>query len=1225
MPNNKISASLKPIQDTQRAVSELTQMLQQLGGVAGKLFDDLGKFSNQLGQSVGQVGQQISSQMPQQQSSGIQYSGNVIPFNPQDVNQQQLSSVANNQQLDLEYVKKQQILQQAQSIKERILSGEELSQTEKTFTVGTAGSKYEYIRESGTDLVRKVHSPGQGQSGTHIQTMSFHELQEQIEKGRAQVERSESVYQPPRTQDIESAIQTTQPIQSQQSEQISDIRGIGFNISDVPSAMQYQQQIPEITASIENAMSNLGETNKEMVMVLEAVKNNLQQSSNEFAQKMENFVKLSEKDDATEEEKTKANQELINAVGGLSQTFKQATQTEEAAKKFGGGGGDDGQGSRFDMMRRVGRGAGALTGLIASGTLAYMGAQQGLDQQLYNAELQAEQAKGGIESAAMSQTIQSLDIDKAENLIKFQGDTLFQESRYLGRSGQLRSQEIAIDQEERLRDMQKRQRTMDYIGAAKDILVGGGMTVGGFMSGMSGMGIPMGVAGVGMMLGGMSALGRSTTSSPYSAFEGYQNSLIANMIGPDNASQIFTAAQQREFAQSAQRVQQTMIGLRESEAKRYQEETKGIQGILSMEEAEQQIIPLIGRGGISRRDMTRYMAERYTSRESQVKSDLDYDNQIAEIKKESQEIIDKYSLQIRKANDLEADYREGASLGAGYLGAGYLGADFKEQKERLNQQMTSELAPLAQRRESLQRSLRAGMADIEDAPSSLGMSAQEFAVMDARMANAMNTTLGVDKMDITKNVVQMGRAGFGDVNQIMQNLSQISRVTGQREESAETLKNILADAVEAGFDKSKLAQTFTQTTAQIAEGMKITSLDTIAGQLSMAAPAFDAKGRASEIGLSMAATGIQSLENITKQTSGFFGVNKIQAAARAGFTAETGLGLVSGVGVETHTAWLDELESGNITSPVLRQIVDLNQGDTELVAKRLKYTESSMRQNISKSGVISPKLARDIELKKASAEKRMKDMSDSNERIAEIDRVRDLEAVGLAQPRTEQEIRFAEAAREDYIRSIQENEIKLRQEIRNLTSLGMATGAFTAVGSEGYTMNVLSPLRKQYEKLGMDKARIDEIIKEESDKYITPGQQKVQSYMSSLMGKVSSKEGRDIGFEDVQGYLQSTTEPGKLGLARHLGLSVSELQDREKVEGAIAKKGLSPIQMGQIAAEPWQEGSQASRKVDITEMSDNVIAKLASAINSGIADPEAHYKALTRHRQGQSGPWKGND
>lgn len=168
----------------------------------------------------------------------------------------------------------------------------------------------------------------------------------------------------------------------------------------------------------------------------------------------------------------------------------------------------------------------------------------------------------------------------------------------------------------------------------------------------------------------------------------------------------------------------------------------------------------------------------------------------------------------------------------------------------------------------------------ETIASRLGMSPSQFA---AHRDMTSSVLLGrKSTFNETEEMVKMGRSGLGSFQALLGNVGAINQVGGGRE-NIETLKSVLASAVAAGFDTSRTAQQFVQTSAGVADALRLTRIDRVSGSLATTAMLTSATlGSADERGLRMAAEGTKGFQSQMSSQEGVVGAYRMMALLKAG-------------------------------------------------------------------------------------------------------------------------------------------------------------------------------------------------------------------------------------------------------------------------------------------------------------------------------------------------------
>lgn len=193
----------------------------------------------------------------------------------------------------------------------------------------------------------------------------------------------------------------------------------------------------------------------------------------------------------------------------------------------------------------------------------------------------------------------------------------------------------------------------------------------------------------------------------------------------------------------------------------------------------------------------------------------------------------------------------------------------------------------------------------------------------------------------TAEMIRLGRSGLGSFDQLVGNLGTINQIQGGQD-NTKTLEATLSQAVAAGFDKSRTSQKFMQTTASIAESLRLSNMASTAAMLGTTAGLVSATGTPDEKSMHLAAQGLQAYGNFTGQTSGMSGALTAIGASNAGFTSKNGAGIVSKLSAPQLMDYIKTLQSGGeINDMGLSSLVALNGGDKKGVEAMLRATRNT--------------------------------------------------------------------------------------------------------------------------------------------------------------------------------------------------------------------------------------------------------------------------------------------
>ena len=164
----------------------------------------------------------------------------------------------------------------------------------------------------------------------------------------------------------------------------------------------------------------------------------------------------------------------------------------------------------------------------------------------------------------------------------------------------------------------------------------------------------------------------------------------------------------------------------------------------------------------------------------------------------------------------------------------------------------------------------------------------------------------------TAGLISLERGGLGGFQENIGNIAALNKVNGS-DNNYKALEGILGNAVAAGFDRSRMAQTFVRTTAELTQAVGATNTDYVGNQLSKQSNAFSLTGSANELSLNQASQAIQQYAQLTNG-SGVVGIGKNLGALNAGATVRGGAGIVAGMNSVQAMSAIGELQSGSVTS-----------------------------------------------------------------------------------------------------------------------------------------------------------------------------------------------------------------------------------------------------------------------------------------------------------------------
>jgi len=564
--------------DTVRQVQELNRSLEALGTFSQTLFANLGRLSETFGTSVANASQNV------QQATGV---GPETALT--DVGRREMAG--------------QQGRDAAQALRDAGLV-EQLSMAEddkrRRLKVGPEGQLFE-VRSSQFGTYHKSY----GNKADLDNRIAARSAADRARESEAQVATPGLGASP--------VAPTYAPGRS--------IAGIGYGLADLPRVMKAQEGLgqneKQLAKTIEQ-LSRSGDTNsRDMVMVLSQLREDLSRQNQSLVDSIRNFREVSGKDQADP-----ARQQALQALTSQMGTFEAAREQAMAAERVARPGGGDGGGRRRALEGLAGgftRGAAAIgagVGAVGGMALTYQHAALATERAVYGRELQLAETRGQAAEMGFQQAISSVDMTKAENIMKFRGDMMFPgRYKYLGREGIGRSYEAAMSMTQQQIEIERRQR---QLGVTQGLfgLVGGGVQMAGGAAimglGATGLGLPVAAAlGGPMMIGGMQqvmggargALG-AYLESPYTAYTGGLNQGLSGVLGRSMYGARFKNlsefAQQAAMQTKATGVAEAAIRFQEAEMRETMPQQMAINEQLQMIQSQKDAVMQVGRYALTR-------------------------------------------------------------------------------------------------------------------------------------------------------------------------------------------------------------------------------------------------------------------------------------------------------------------------------------------------------------------------------------------------------------------------------------------------------------------------------------------------------------------------------------------------------------------------------------------------------------------------------------------------
>lgn len=708
---------------------------------------------------------------------------------------------------------------------------------------------------------------------------------------------------------------------SQQSAQQSQNAQFGGFAPGIPRANDYklaagynQRDLPRILGMSEDAAklaSNLGgmagsSTNASVQNALNSVKGDLLRQNETF---ISNLTRYNSAEAGSDDQK-KSFAELTRTMRDLENSVEDANNIAKDAKRFGGGGGGGSGGFKNFLAQHkeeFGTAIKSVLGITTAGVGGYLATDAALKRATYGKELERDESTASLASKSFQQLMNSHDMTKVENLLKYRGDMIFPDQfKYLGRGGFDNAFNTSGGITKDKLDLLQAERRQAMFGGISQIVGGIGTGVAlGAMSG--GLGLLSGVSGI---AGGMNSLAQGYIGSQYTAasggLEGGFGGFMANMMGSSpaarrHAREAAVAQMQNEQFSNAQMLQ-------DLELQRNPNKLMGTQEYLDRTRAMNRSADLVGgyamtaNTGLSMSGRSRAMFDAASAQGQRNRAlegtivprtplVLTAENRIAAIKDDMENNPDAFRQWSRQSGDLRKTISR------------------------------SDLSVASQMEAARGEASRGGR---DSYATSLGMSESEFMMTNAGLTNAMGSRASYAQ---TARLLSMSKGGLGSTEALMGSLTALNRVSGGADNTKQ-LEQIMAAGVSAGFDKSRVAMQFVQTTTELTRSLGLQSADSVARSLSFGASSISQTGRADERTLAMAAKGMGELANYTGSNSGTVGAMKLMGAYGAGSTLGQGAGILTNSSSAELIQYQRELGGSGALSDKAMNIVRLLGGDT---------------------------------------------------------------------------------------------------------------------------------------------------------------------------------------------------------------------------------------------------------------------------------------------------------
>jgi hypothetical protein len=901
MPNNNTKFD---IGSQVRQVAELNEALKSLHQVSQSLFSNLGRLADTFGSSLKSASQPLL--------------GLGAPATAEDAT----TAVGRNM-----IARRQYEVQKAQQLVGTIEAGLASGEIQEDFDKGVF---YQNIGKA-TSAGRRVR--------TTVATRE--QLDQALAISRREKEdRQQSNFQAA-VQNAGYQVAPASPAQDVVSQVTGDqarrsLAGLGYREADIGRIMLMQPGAAEQARRLGTLAPTLGQSADPQIRALgtivEKLGKELTSNQKDFSEQLNEYTRLITSN-AGPEAVAQQLEKLKTAMGSLESTLKDATQAEKDGQKLAGGPGGPGGGGGFGaLVNKYGRFASAIAGAAITGAEMYGHADIGLRQQVLNAELRSATTRGAISSQTFDIALASVDMTKAENLMKYRADILFPERKfeYIGFEGNARAARSAqaMASDEIL--LQQRQRMFGMLGAAGQVGLGALGLLGSAATG-GGLGLLLGAGSISQILSGAGSLASTWTNSPYTALTGGLNQGVTGAFGRFTQGDRYTSnaqfAQAAQYAMTNQGMLERFQGLMDAEMQAKRPTTMGIQAQLDFRQIQRSAVSELGRYAPSAKnvnDILRIGIERFRSVDEL--RGLSLSNKVEGLNTNELNVV-RALQRADRAENLRNNARDNFHPQFSIFGND---ADLMNARKfgEASRDFRDTIAETGRIVGDYQQSI----AYRSNRATRLLMTNQEFMQGMAQVGAAWGPQALDDDMKATRleRVTALSRAGLGDTSAILGNIGEISRATGGTGDQAlNRLEKVLTSAVSVGFDRSRLAQSFVQTTSQLSRSLGTTDVVGTASRLGTLSAAMGINFRTDERSLQEAATSYAQYGAITKQTGGLLGAGKMMSIFGGGGTIKTGAFSLAAMSAPEASAMIDQLESGSISDRRINQMLAMSGGDTK--------------------------------------------------------------------------------------------------------------------------------------------------------------------------------------------------------------------------------------------------------------------------------------------------------
>lgn len=715
----------------------------------------------------------------------------------------------------------------------------------------------------------------------------------------------------------------------------------GYNQKDLPRLLGASEDSSKLIQKLDSISSST--TNANVGGAVGAIKSELAKQNEAFINALTRYNSAAPDTD----DQRKSFAQLTKQMSSLESAIDDANQIAKDSGRFSGGGGGSGGGNKgigsqfWEFLQKNSRIISSAVGLGVAGASAYYGTGVGLRNATFGKEMAYDQSRSSLASASFKQLQDSYDMSRAENMLKYRGDILFPgDFKYLGAGGFQRALGFAGGMQKDAIEKMQAERTLGMIGGVGGIL--GGLGTGLAMSAINpALGLLSGVGGV---VGGVNSITSSYLNSPLTAMNGGLSSgplgYIGGMMGISQRSMRMSQSAALSEFQNKQFSDAQMA--QDLELQRNPDKLLGTQEYLDRTRAQNRAAELVGGYAMSATSMDGRPAIPTRIRNATIRAAGINRNaralqergiDAADRAADQGYAIARDSFSLNPLNSMMDSVSTVSRLLAGGL-TSQTGLFSPSDDSKMLAQKAARRAQETQAEEDSYKQITLRENVRRNSAISLGMSGSDYIYANAQATNALGGGAMASDSE-TYRLLSMSKGGLGSYESILGNLSGLNRVSGGSD-NISRLEQIMATGVAAGFDKSRVATQFVQTTLELSKSLNVTSADNVARSLTFGASSVSLSGRADEKSLAESAKGIQDLAAFTSNTSGMTGSLGLMGIYGAGGRIGTGGGMLNSASTEQLMDYEQQLSSGSITDPRLKSILANAGGDKDAVLKQIR-------------------------------------------------------------------------------------------------------------------------------------------------------------------------------------------------------------------------------------------------------------------------------------------------